>query len=153
MDSQINMEEQLDFQFQKTYQQRDDFQSKIAVSNESINYLLDIAKWTKFLAIVSCVAIAILTIGSILLAIGGVSQAIACIIYVIICAIYWYPLKKAFDMSTHMKQSALQLNSEELENGLGDLRGILRYTGILTIIMLVLYGIAIVFFIIGVAIS
>ena len=152
MDSQINMDEQLDFQSQKTCQQRDDLQSKISVSNESISYLLDIAKWTRFLTIVSCVAIAIFTIGSILLAMSGVLQASFCIIYVIMCAIYWYPLKKAFGMSTHMKHSALLLDSEELENGLGDLRAILRYMGILTIIMLALYGFAFVFFLIGLAI-
>lgn len=129
-------------------------QSKITVSDLGIDHMLVIAKWTKFLAIVATVVISLLALIMVVFSILGIAArtqgAFALIIYfILIIAIYFYPIKKAFSMAAHMKSSALLTNSEELEDGLDDLRSILKFMGILTIITLVPYAIFFIIIIIG----
>jgi hypothetical protein len=126
-------------------------QSVITVSDVGISHMLDIARWTKFLAIVAVIGMAFMVLGAISIIIMaaklGEQMVFVGIFYILLIAIYFYPVKKAFDLASHMKNSALMTDSGELEFGLGDLRSILRYLGILTIIILAFYGLALILFI------
>lgn len=153
MDNQINMEGQT--VNQSSQQNQDNYkveesQPKITVNDAGISHIVNIAKWTKFLAIVSTVAIALCVIIFLALSTQMREMAFIGIFYiVVIVAIYFYPIKKAFSMASHMKNSAMLIDSEEFEKGLADLKGILQFLGILTIVMLVLYVIAFIFGISG----
>ena len=124
-------------------------ESVITVSGVGIAYMQSIAKWTKFLAIVSAIEIALMALLSIGMLAHGGKIAFLSIIYIMMIAILCYPVKKAFDLANHMKKSAVRTNGEELENGLGDLRSILRYMGILTIIMLIPYALTMLLLVLG----
>jgi hypothetical protein len=124
-------------------------ESVITVSGAGIAHMQSIAKWTKFLAIVSAIEIALMALLSIGMLAHGGKIAFLSIIYIMMIAILCYPVKKAFDLANHMKNSAFRTNGEELENGLGDLRSILRYMGVLTIIMLIPYALTMLLLVLG----
>jgi hypothetical protein len=148
--------DQLDTEEQKANQSHfqnnnseETFQREITVNGAGIYHMQEIAKWTRFLAIVATIEMTLMTLVSIAIIVHGAQTNFIGLIYIIIIAICFYPIKKAFDLAGHMKNSALQTDSEELECGLDDLRGILKYMGILTIIMMVPYALFIIVVIIG----
>lgn len=129
-------------------------QSEITLGEIGIGHMLDIAKWARFLAIVATIGfvslMVIMVIGLVAMIDEGNSKGAAGALYIIIIiAIYYYPTKKSFDLARHMKGGALQCDSSELENGLDDFRSILKFLGVLTIIMLSFYALGFIIVIIA----
>lgn len=126
--------------------------SGIKVSETGVGHMLNIAKWARFLAIVAAIGLALLTatmvFGIIAMITKGDAKGPTIAIYIfIIIVIYFFPVKKTFELARHMKVSALQCDSRELEYGLDDLRSILKFMGVLTIIMLAFYAMVFIIFI------
>ena len=117
--------------------------------------LLSAAKWAKFLCIVGCIGLALMLIAGLALivlgsklggafagsAIGGAGMGF---LYLIITAIYIYPLIKGFQFANATKAACLSDDAAQLARGFAGLRSLLKFFGILTIIVLVIYVFALI---------
>ena len=61
------------------------------------------------------------------------------LLYLIIAVIYIYPLIKGFQFANRTKAACLTNDEQELARGFEGLSALLRFCGILTIIILILY--------------
>lgn len=117
--------------------------------------LLCAAKWAKFLCIVGCVGVAIMLIASLgMILIGGlVSKALPDMpfgpalgfLYLIIAALYIYPLMKGFQFANATKAACLCNDQYQLARGVTGLKDLIKFTGILTIVVLSIYAIILIF--------
>ena len=117
--------------------------------------LLCAAKWAKFLCIVGCVGVAIMLIASLgMILIGGlVSKALPDMpfgpalgfLYLIIAALYIYPLMKGFQFANATKAACLYNDHYQLARGVTGLKDLIKFTGILTIVVLSIYAIILIF--------
>jgi len=125
-----------------------------------VDYLRESAKWAKFIAIIGFIfcglmVIASLFMGSILASsmsdvMGGagvVGGGVFTVMYMLFAALWFVPCLYLFRFSSKM-QVALRNNEQEtLLNALKNLKSYFKFIGILLIIVLSLYAIAIIFMI------
>lgn len=112
--------------------------------------LLSSAKWAKFLCIVACIGMAFIVLVAILLLVFGSSLSrfapnagptgLVSFIYFVIAAIYIYPIIKGFQFANATKEACLSNNENELARGFDGMRSVLKFMGIITIIILSLYA-------------
>lgn len=117
----------------------------LKITEDIKNDLLTSAKWTKFLAITGTVTMIIAALaGLCMMCIGdGAAQKAVGICYVIGTALYVYPLKKMFNIVRTTREAMNDVSQESLEQATSNLSSLIKYIGILTIIVLVFYAIAI----------
>ena len=116
--------------------------------------LLSAAKWAKFLCIVGCIGLVLLVIAGILMFAVGSSFGLAGtpfgagmgVLYLIIAAIYVYPIIKGFQFANGIKAACLSNDETQLARGFAGLKSLLKFLGILTVIVVVLYVLTIVGF-------
>lgn len=112
--------------------------------------LLTSAKWAKFLCIVGCIGLAFMVIMAIFMFAVGNSMStivpnakfgpVTGFIYLIVAALYVYPLMKGFQFANGVKAACLSNDESELARGFEGMRSWFTFTGILTIIALVIYA-------------
>ncbi len=109
------------------------------------NDLLASAKWTKFLAVTGTVAMVITALAGLCMICfsDGAAQKAIGICYVLVIALYVYPLKKMFNIVRTTREAMNDVSQESLEQATSNLSSLVKYMGILTIIVLVIYAIAI----------
>ncbi|MFM6936016.1 MAG: DUF5362 family protein [Flavobacteriales bacterium] len=136
--------------------------NQIIVSEQSKEFLLETAKWARFLSIVSFVALGIM-------ALVGVSVSFSAflfsnetnpsnaafapalgILYIALGAVYFFPTIYLFRFSSQLKSAILEVDSETLESGFENLKSLFRFTGILTIVTLSFYALSILLVIVSV---
>lgn len=125
------------------------------LSQTAINYLKETAKWAKFLSIVGFVFLGLLGILSFSMIIGfssmsrfgsgigaglGVGMGFA---YFLIIALYFFPIYFLYKFSAKTKQALETRNNAMLTEGLENLKSHYKFIGILTIIVLSFYALAI----------
>jgi hypothetical protein len=123
--------------------------------------LLEMSRWTKFLAIIGFIFMGLMLLvfwvmGTAMKNMPVDSNPLATlglpalmIMFMVIAAIYFYPIYALLKYSTGMK-TALQTNDKaKFNEALGYLKGMFKYIGILMIICLALYGIGIIFGLLG----
>ena len=139
----------------------------IVVSNHAKITLMSITKWVKFLTIlgmIGCVFIFVLGIVAILFGgmigskLGGsgveaVVGASTGLLYIILGIIYIYPLIKMFNYANKMKAAIKSNNQDNYEIALANFNSAVKFWGVLAIIGLIIWGLALIFFFIGVALS
>ncbi len=135
----------------------------MSVTESMKSELLCAAKWAKFLCIVGCVGVAIMLIASLgMILIGGlVSKALPDMpfgpalgfLYLIIAALYIYPLMKGFQFANATKAACLYNDQYQLARGVTGLKDLIKFTGILTIVVISICVIVIVFAILFAAIG
>ena len=138
----------------------------IVVSNNAKYTLLSISKWVKFMSIVGIVMAALLVLfGIVIIGVGGTAfskfsnddfggagtafGAFVGVIYIIIAAIYLYPIIKMLNYANKMKKAVTYNRQDYYENALNNFKSGVTFMGVLTIIGLAFYALAIVGFIIG----
>lgn len=122
---------------------------------EAKNLLNESARWGKILAIVGFVSIGLLVIvalfmgaylGSMpedLTGLGSGGVAMISVIYIVFAIIYFFPALYLYRFSSHTL-SGVKNNSDELIiDGLRNLKSMMKYVGILTLIIIGLYVIGI----------
>jgi hypothetical protein len=148
----------------------------LQVDNQSHGFLTDTAKWAKFLSIVGfifCAIIAVVAVfgasffrtlmsgqfgnqlgpqGEAQVGLAATMGAVAfTVIYLLLALLYFFPCLFLFRFSSRM-QLALRTNDQvQLNTSLKNLKFYFRYMGILTIVVLSLWGIGILLAIIGLA--
>lgn len=127
-------------------------------------HMLETARWGKFLAIISFIGLGLLVLvgilsGFILSATGqsnvftaGVGIGMT-MVYLLIAALYFYPTWALFQFSKLSKQAILTSNQQQFNESQRYLKNIFKFLGIMAIIVLAIYGLAIVFIIIGAAVA
>ena len=128
------------------------------IVNESMKAdLLSAAKWTKFLCILGCIGAGLLVLLAFAMIVFGTAAAslnpampfgaLMGVVYLIFAAIYIYPLIKGFQFANATKTACLFNNESELARGFSGLSSLIRYLGILTIVVMAIYVLVIIGFI------
>lgn len=130
----------------------------LIVTEEIRSYLYDSARWTNFLSIVGFVTagliiLSALTVSSVLntmTAAGGMSPALAKIggtglafVLFIYAMIVFYPSLLLYKYSTYAKKAVLYGSQVELESAMKKMKDYFKYCGILTIVLIAFYILAI----------
>lgn len=127
------------------------------VINETAKYnLLEAARWGKFLAVVGFVIMGLMIAGGLIMGafmatfsaaqLGYLfSPALFTFFYVVLAVIYFYPIYALLKFSTLTKR-ALQANDPSIfAQATGYLKGMLKYMGIWTILIICIYALVIIF--------
>lgn len=108
------------------------------------NNLLTATKWLKFMTILSTVGVALFfIIGIVLLFIptyDGVPGALYGVIYMLLTLLYFYPIKKSFDLIKNTREAMGNASQMGLEQAAANVKSILKYFGILSIVCLSIYA-------------
>ncbi|SHG91182.1 DUF5362 family protein [Flavobacterium defluvii] len=126
------------------------------------DFLKETVKWAYFIAIIGFVGIAFLvliaifagaifsTMGSTMPGFGGGSVgAIFSFIYLLLAGLYFFPVYYLFKFASNGKKAFRENDSEALTSSFSYLKSHYKFIGILMIIMLAFYGLAIVFGVLG----
>lgn len=137
----------------------------LQVDNGNIPYLAEAAKWAKFLAIIGFIICALLVLMGVfagtffassinqfdsdLQSMGALGTGIFTVWFVIIALVYFLPTLYLYNFASKM-QVALRNNDQiNLNNSFKNLKSCFKFFGILLIIFLCIYGIALVFLVIA----
>ena len=121
----------------------------LTVNERAKSSLLSSAKWAKFLSVAACFfavsfifkATSIFSLAKDLPEDWNVAYAgYACLV---IAAIYIYPILKGFQFACKTKTACKTGNEGELANGFNEMRSWFVYTGIITIIAIVILSLAV----------
>lgn len=136
---------------------------ELQIDQQSIGYLSETARWAKFLSIVGFVVCGLMIVVALfagtvmttlsrfgrsddtaLQGITGVSGAFVSLIYIIIALLYFFPCLYLFNFSGKM-QTALHNNDQtSLNASFSHLKSCFKFVGILTIVVLSFYLLAII---------
>ncbi len=139
---------------------------KIEIDEHGKSLFLEMARWTKFLAVLGFVFTALmLLVGIGLLSsnamsaiygdkFAGAGSAVAAtmfFVYIVIGALYVYPIVCLYRYSTAIK-TAMQTSNQQLFNvAVNHLKHMFKFIGILALIIIIIYGIILIFAGIGLA--
>lgn len=126
---------------------QNDIFSEELLNEESKSHLLETAKWNKFLAIVGMVSIGFMILGLLFLIMGSaMSDAFGVLgitggifIYIIILALYIYPVYAMYNFNKFLKLGIHNSNPADLAIAFNHQKGLYRFLGIITIILLAFY--------------
>jgi hypothetical protein len=127
-------------------------------------YMLETARWAKFLAIVGFVAIGLLGLlalvaifssaitGSLDSQYGSFSgRGIQALLFALMAIFYFFPTYFLFRFSTLIKPALLSFDQHGFNKALSHLRNAFRFIGVLMLIVLGLYAMVFIIFILGAA--
>lgn len=108
------------------------------------NNLLTATKWLKFMTILGTVGVALFFIIVIVLLFiptyDGVPGALYGVIYMLLTLLYFYPIKKSFDLIKNTRGAMGNASQMGLEQAAANVKSILKYFGILSIVCLSIYA-------------
>jgi len=137
-----------------------DFEKELKVNEISKSYLLETAKWTKFIAIIGFIGIGFLVLAGVMFAalssvnfasipgmenLGALGGTFVAIIYIVLALIYYFPVKYLYDFSVKVKEALAIVDPVKLEEALEKLKSHYKYIGILLIVVLCFYALIFVF--------
>lgn len=121
----------------------------IAINDEIKDYLLESAKWAKFLSILGFIGLGLIALASILIVILGSSSgsysnrseqpAWIVFIYITLAVVYYFPINYLFQFSTGVKRAINSNNQESFTSGFKNLKSHYRFVGIMSIVVLSIY--------------
>lgn len=136
---------------------------QLGIDETSKAYLLESSRWGRFLAILSFIGLGLLIIVGIVTGmvmsqttagtVTAISGPVFTFLYLLIAAIYFYPVWGLYKFSKLIKSSLNTSNQEQFNEALRYQKNVFKFMGIVAIISLVLYGIALIFMIIGAAMA
>jgi len=131
------------------------------ISDEIKEYLIETAKWTRFLAIIGFIGIGLLILIAFsakyffsllpLQTVQAVAIGTLSVIYFILAGIYFFPVNYLFKFSGNLK-SALEIeDQEELTSAFKNLKSHYKFIGIFVAIVLSLYAMLFIMALLGIA--
>lgn len=126
-----------------------------SLSDSAKAHLLETTRWTKFLAILSFIFIALMLIGFIFMISAGSMMSSASsgmgtspwmitLVWLFLGLLYWYPSVMLYKFSNAMKDGLNTANNELVENAFRYQKNFWKFMGICTIAAIALYLILIV---------
>jgi len=119
-------------------------EESLMLSPVGVSYLLETAKWTKFLSILGFIGMGFMVIGGLFASVamsrfGGSQSLLIGVMYIVMAAIYFFPILYLYKFSNDLKEALNRNNSSQLELALGNLKSHYKFIGILTIVLLGIY--------------
>lgn len=134
---------------------------ELKLTKEAKNFLKEIAKWAKFLAILGFIGIALIVILAIsystILKLMGQNEFqiafgfpwIVSFIYMLIAVLFFFPNYYLFQFAKKMKLALVEKNDEVLTHALEMLKSHYKFYGVFTISIISIYAIVFAFFFFG----
>jgi hypothetical protein len=138
---------------------------ELSIDHESVGYLTETARWSKFLAIVGFVTCGLIAIfsffaGSFLAnspvlaaypaaevqTMSTIGGAFLTVLYLIIAVVYFFPCLYLYRYSVRMKEALNTNDQVKLNQSLKNQKMLFRYVGIVTIIAVSLEAMALIIF-------
>ncbi|MGI9545312.1 MAG: DUF5362 family protein [Cyclobacteriaceae bacterium] len=140
-----------------------DMNTDLGLTPSAKSYLMETAKWAKFLSIVGFIMIGILVIFAFVFGtvmsnmpefdeipgFAGIGGTFITVIYLIMALLYFFPTLYLFRFATKTKAALEGSNTDGLSGGLENLKSTFKFMGILMAIVLGFYALAFIFGIIG----
>lgn len=128
---------------------------KMEIGPEVLNCLNSTRKWTTFLSILGFIVLGLLIIAGLTASFFfatfktreanlGIPESIMIILFIIAGAIYFFPVFFLFRFSRNTRDGIQKLNPLKLQKGFNNLRLYFTYIGIMVIVVLSIYVIALV---------
>lgn len=129
----------------------------LQVDQQTRGYLNETARWAKFLSVIGFIMCAILVIiglsaGTILSTLGSASSELGgmfamgsmffAVIYILIALLYFFPCLYLYRFGAKMKIALAAHDQQRMNESFKNLKSCFRYMGILTIIVLAFYVLA-----------
>jgi len=120
--------------------------------NEVRPFLMETAKWAKFLAIVGYVFLAVMAVLLLVSVIfsattpiyGQYGGVILFFWYIVMLALYYFPITYLYRFAKKLEEGFRSEDKQLLIDSFYNLKSHYKFVGILTVVMLILYGIGIV---------
>lgn len=126
----------------------------LAITDRANDFLKEAARWARFLAIFGFVVMGIVVLAGIGLTtyfsalmateLGPMGGAILPAVYILFSLLYFFPCLYLFRFARKTRSAILASDATLLEAGFKNLKAFFRYMGMLLIILLAFYAIAIV---------
>jgi hypothetical protein len=130
---------------------------KIIIDEAGKSYMLETARWAKFLAIMGIIVMAFAALGVFgLMAAGSAISAelgqkysggsiVLSALYFILIAIFFYPMYTLLKFANLVKVAVTHFNQQQFDEAFRYLKNTFKFWGIYTLVLLFIYGIILVF--------
>jgi len=128
--------------------------SPLTINQEINAYLVETAKWGKFLAIMGYIGMGLMVLLAVfVMVIGSALSEMADLpfptgafglIYILIAVLYYFPVSYLHKFSDQTKQAVLMNDQGNLNSGFANLKSLFKFMGILMIVVLSIYALVLV---------
>ena len=129
---------------------------KIEMNSEILDSLNSTRKWTTFLAVLGFIFLGLLIIAGLATSLFlttfntteanlGIPESFMILIFIVIGAIYFFPVFFLFRFSRNIRDAIQNLDQQKLQKGFRNLRLYFTYIGIMVIVVLTIYVVALLF--------
>lgn len=135
--------------------------TELGLNSKINNFLLETAKWAKFLAIVGFVFIGLIVLGALIAIVSGASiyrfsgisggPFVLGFTYLIMALLYYFPTRYLYNFAVKMKLAIQNSQQNNLEDGFENLKSLFKFSGIFMIVILSIYGLVFLIGLIGLA--
>lgn len=122
-------------------------------------YILEIAKWAKFLSIIGFVGIGLMVLAALAMMVAGatlssfssdysrnpVGAGVIGVIYIIMAVLYFFPVLYLFKSAVGLKNGIINNDEMTLTDGFQNLKSHYKFIGIMMIVVLSLYALLFLF--------
>lgn len=136
------------------YQQANPNQyNPLIITDDIKGFLMEFAKWAKFLAIVGYIGIGLMVLGALIMLLvamtsGGYGSGQAAgiaFVYLVMAVVYFFPIQYLHRSATGIRDAIQTNNQYSLSTGFQYLKSHYKFVGIMLIIILSLYALILVF--------
>jgi heme/copper-type cytochrome/quinol oxidase subunit 2 len=128
---------------------------KIEIGSEILNNLNSTRKWTTFLSVLGFIFLGLLIVAGLTTSLFlttfktqeanlGIPESVMIIIFIVIGAIYFCPVFFLFRFSRNTRDAIQNLDRKKMAKGINNLRLYFTYIGIMVIIVLSIYVVALI---------
>ncbi len=128
---------------------------KIEIAQETLNNLNTTRKWTMFLAIIGFIFLGLFIVIGVITGIFlsafnsgatsmGIPESLLEVIFIILAIVYFFPVLFLFRFSKHAAHAVQTLDKQELHKAFQNLNSYFAYLGVLLIIVLSFYIVALI---------
>lgn len=129
---------------------------KIEMGPETLNHLNSTRKWTTFLSVLGFIFLGLIIVAGLATSMFlttfktqeanlGIPESFMILIFIVVGAIYFFPVFFLFRFSRNTRDAIQNLDQQKLEKGFRNLRMYFTYIGILVIVVLSIYVVALLF--------
>lgn len=129
---------------------------KIEMGPETLNHLNSIRKWTMFLSVLGFIILGLIIFAGLATSLFlttfktqeanlGIPESFMILIFMVVGAIYFFPVFFLFRFSRNTRDAIQNLDQQKLEKGFRNLRIYFTYIGILVVVVLSIYVVALLF--------
>lgn len=129
--------------------------NRIEIGSSTLNHLNSTRKWTMFLSVLGFIFLGLLIIFGLVTSTFltafktrevnlGVPESLLIVVFIVVAAIYFFPVFFLFRFSRNMRDAIQTLNRDKLDKAFRNLRIYFTYIGVLVIIVLSIYVLALI---------